>query len=69
MRLKLTKLVTMTFFSIFSCFSLSLGQEPKKSCNPKSSGNLQAGKFLKYFKKKRNSLAIKGAEKKSRWLR
>jgi hypothetical protein len=42
----------MTYFSIFSCFSRSAGQAPKKKVTiPKRYGNLQAGNFLKYWKK------------------
>jgi hypothetical protein len=41
----------MTFFSIFSCFSRSAGQAPRKSSNTRSYGNLQERKFLKYLKK------------------
>jgi hypothetical protein len=52
----------MTFFSIFSCFSWSAGQAPKKVT---SYGNLQAGNFLKYLKKPKQSSYQERLEKKN----
>jgi hypothetical protein len=68
MRPKWTKSVTMTFFSIFSCFSLSLGQgrdQKKKLQSQEYSGNLQAGQFLKYLKKTEQSSCQGSREKRS----
>jgi hypothetical protein len=57
------------FFDFFYFFFKTLARHQKKNHNPKSVGNVQAGKFLKYWNgKDRNTLAIKSAEKKGRLL-
>jgi hypothetical protein len=39
------------FFDFFYFFFKTLARHQKKNHNPKSGSNLQAGKFLKYWKK------------------
>jgi hypothetical protein len=39
------------FFDFFYFFFKTLARHQKKNHNPKSGGNLQAGKFLKYWRK------------------